>query len=345
MHKSYYKTIVRKLEATRLISNIMKKCIFILIFLNIFQINAQELTILETLDYINLKLKGGRKIELQDGGKLKILDLRPDYWFTDSGIDFTRTNNRNDNYYKMIPYKSDEVSIYEINIINNDYTENRYTYGNFLTELVCKNNKMGCIKSKFYAAKEIVFKADVTNTIKVSSSDRETNEKLFNSIRYLISLAKNNIKYQNIDNDPFASQNFNSLEVVSENDNENIKLTKDNGIFKINVKFGTIDKAFILDSGASEISISQNLESELIANGYLKKEDYIESGLFKIADGSIITCRRINIKQLKVGSFVLKNVNASIGGPSSPLLLGKSFLDKFKKWSIDNNSQTLSLEK
>ncbi|WAC02976.1 retroviral-like aspartic protease family protein [Lacinutrix neustonica] len=97
--------------------------------------------------------------------------------------------------------------------------------------------------------------------------------------------------------------------------------------------------------GASEISISLNLEDDLISKGLLKKEDYIESGLYRIADGSIISCRRIIIKELKVGNFTIKNVVASIGFKESPLLLGKSFLDNFKKWSIDNDLQLLILEK
>lgn len=322
----------------------MKKYIFVLSLLMFFKIDAQELSISETIDYINTKLRGGRKIELLEGGILKISDLRPDYFFTETGID-TRRNNNESGKYKLIPYKTDEGSIYEMNIVNKDFTENRYTYGKFLTEFKCKESKQGCIKTKFYGLKERIVKAEISNTIEVSNYERTTNDKLFNSLKYLISLARNEVKYQNHDSDPFASKNFEKIEIISDFENDNVKLSLENGVYKITVLFGTLTKDFILDSGASEISISENFEKELLDKGYLTKEDYIESGLYKIADGSIISCRRVKIKELKVGSFIIKNVNASISLGSAPLLLGKNFLDNFSRWSIDNNSKTLSLEK
>ena len=302
--------------------------------MNFIQMNSQELTISETLDYINSKFKGGRKLELFEGGKLKLTQLISDYFYT--GVE---KNN-------MIPLKTEQISLNELSIVNKDFVGSGYPFGQFLLQLKCVQNKKGCVEYKIYDKNSRIVKAENFHEIDISNYDRDTNEKLFNAIRYLLSLAKNDSKYQSFDNDPFASENFNhSFEIISETTDDKIKLINVNGVYRINVQFGTIVKNFILDSGASEISISKNLEKELITKGLLKKEDYIEPGLFKIADGSIITCRRINIKQLKVGNFILKNITASIGDSDSPLLLGKSFLDKFNKWSIDNNSQTLILEK
>lgn len=300
----------------------MRKIIFILLF-SFTKIYCQELTISETLKYINEKLGSERKLELEKGGKLIYI-------------------SRN---------RSQSISLHEMMIINKDYIksdpyfgyyayEADLAYGDFLVQLRCLDNKRGCCEKYGIGGYK------VTDGIEILNRNREINEKMFNAIKYLISLAKENIDYQNIDDDPFASQNFSrSFEVISKNSSETIKLINDNGVYKINVKFGLISKQFVLDSGASEISISTNLEKELIHNGLLKKEDYIEPGLYKIADGSIVSCRRIRIRQLKVGNIAVKNITASIGSSSTPLLLGKSFLDKFNQWSINNDSQTLSLSK
>lgn len=91
--------------------------------------------------------------------------------------------------------------------------------------------------------------------------------------------------------------------------------------------------------------ISEEFEKELISSGILKKNNYQTPGLYQIADGSIIECRRIIIPELKIGNFIVKNVSASVGKGQTPLLLGKSLLDKFKSWKIDNLRETLKLEK
>ncbi len=175
---------------------------------------------------------------------------------------------------------------------------------------------------------------------------KDTNDKMYNALRYLISLAKNDVKYQKFDNDPFANKNFQeSNNIISTNNKSNkIQLTSDGGVYKIWVEISGIRKSFVLDTGASEISISQNVENELISKNLLQKMDYVEPALYKIADGSIVLCRRVKLKQVKVGNIIVKNVIASIGVSETPLLLGKNFLDNFQKWSIDNKTKILTLE-
>ena len=51
------------------------------------------------------------------------------------------------------------------------------------------------------------------------------------------------------------------------------------------------------------------------------------------------------LRNIIVCDFKVINTIASISGDSAPLLLGKSFLNKFKKWTIDNNTSNLYLEK
>ena len=44
-----------------------------------------------------------------------------------------------------------------------------------------------------------------------------------------------------------------------------------------------------------------------------------------------------------MGDLVLNNVAASIASANGSLLLGQSFLSRFKSWSIDNARQVLVL--
>lgn len=163
---------------------------------------------------------------------------------------------------------------------------------------------------------------------------------------YLISLVKSDEKYNKIDDDPFASTNFNpnGFEIESDKNTDNIPLSKQGGVYHINISIGGETEQFIFDTGASDVLISKNLEKNLISKGFLKKEHYLEDGLYRIADGSIVRMRRLLIPKLKIGNFTLINIEASVTN-SDTKLLGKSVLDKFKNWRIDNLTQTLELNK
>jgi predicted aspartyl protease len=50
------------------------------------------------------------------------------------------------------------------------------------------------------------------------------------------------------------------------------------------------------------------------------------------------------IRSLKVGDKVIGNVKSSVSPVQGSLLLGQSFLERFKSWSIDNTNHVLLLE-
>jgi clan AA aspartic protease (TIGR02281 family) len=118
------------------------------------------------------------------------------------------------------------------------------------------------------------------------------------------------------------------------------------GSFEVKINFGNFSKYFILDSGASDILISSNFERELLLEGIIKTENYLTDNYYSLADGSIIKCRRILLNNIKIADFTVNNVIiAVINNSNNSLLLGKSFLDKFSNWAIDNKNSTLYLEK
>lgn len=321
----------------------MKKHIILLTFLLIFiKANSQELSIDETINYINSKFVNNQyKVELKKGGEFNFTEFMPDYYF--GNLDSQEIERRKQsNSFQMKKFYTQKISISDIMLKNVGFAG-----GRFLNQIYCTNYSDGCLTTITYDVTGKVIRNNIGGYFDFPSYDKDTNDKLYNALNYLISLALKDEKYKINDTDPFANKNFKkNFEIISESTNSNkISLINENGVYNIWVNIGGIKEKFILDTGASEISLSQKSEKELIQKGIIKKEDYLESGLFRIADGSIVTCRRVNLKQIKVGSFVVKNVIASIGVSEAPLLLGKSFLDKFNKWSIDNNTQTLTLEK
>lgn len=102
---------------------------------------------------------------------------------------------------------------------------------------------------------------------------------------------------------------------------------------------------FMIDSGANLVTIPADVVSELVQAGTLKDTDFIGQGTFQLADGSKHAEKILRIRSLKVGDEVVENVIAGVIQERGYLLLGQSFLNHFKSWSIDNTSHSLLLNK
>lgn len=312
---------------------------FIFLLILFYQIHsAQQLTIEQTVNYINEKLGEWKSIDIKSDGTLKMTELIPDiYW--DHSISFEEMKIRwNAKQYKLINNEINEADVHSLivekNILNNE----------FVTELKC--NSSPCIVQRDYRREQDGFPRNVQEIFLFSQLEKDR-DKIYNAFKYLFGLIKESGAYQNSDDDPFSNKNFkNTISSISGiKSKEEVKLSRESGVFFINVNISGIQKRFVLDSGASEISLSAEFEKELIAKKILTKENYIESALYRNANGSVESKRRVILPEIKIGDFIVKNIPASIGSSNIPLLLGKSFLDKFSKWTIDNNAETLTLEK
>lgn len=231
--------------------------------------------------------------------------------------------------------------------------------GNYGLYVKCLE-KDNCIQSTYSYVNATDYEKNQNNYIKKENNNliilnlegesKVNSQKLRNALEYLVDLAKENgITRTEDSSDPFSAKNYSRKTtkiIFKENiSNEEIKLEKESSLYLINISVNGITKKFILDSGASDVSINENFEQELINKGLIKKEDYISSALYKIADGSIVSNRRLIIRSLKIGNFTVENVKVGVSKNDAPLLLGKSLLDKFSTWSIDNQKSTLKLTK
>lgn len=107
----------------------------------------------------------------------------------------------------------------------------------------------------------------------------------------------------------------------------------------------SIKADFIVDSGASDVSISAELYSRMVKSGAITDTDITGSRQYVNASGETSRATTFILRSLKVGHVEVSRVEASVGSFRAPLLLGESFLKRFKSWSIDNARQELVLQR
>jgi hypothetical protein len=123
-----------------------------------------------------------------------------------------------------------------------------------------------------------------------------------------------------------------------------IPLTKNGKLNTLNLKFGNILKTYIFDSGASDMSIDNETYQYFENSGQLKIENRLSDAEYQLADGTIVRFKRVKIPQFTINDIVIKNIESTVIENGKPLLLGKSFLDNFKSWKIDNENNKLTVE-
>jgi hypothetical protein len=117
------------------------------------------------------------------------------------------------------------------------------------------------------------------------------------------------------------------------------------GIHKIKIKIGNEVRVWMIDSGASDLLISDEYAKKLKARGLLSEINYIGEGRYSLADNRVISCKRYKIDGIHIGNMVVNNVILSISKDAAEFLAGKSLLNKFSEWSIDNKDNYLILKK
>jgi clan AA aspartic protease (TIGR02281 family) len=124
-----------------------------------------------------------------------------------------------------------------------------------------------------------------------------------------------------------------------------VPLKSDGGTFVVPVFInGAITLNFVVDSGAADVAVPADVVGTLIRAGTIEKSDITGKQKYMLADGSISPTVTFVIRSLKVGDVLIENVKGSVSPAAGSLLLGQSFLQRFKSWSMDNNKHVLVLE-
>ncbi|MBD2755967.1 retropepsin-like aspartic protease family protein [Spirosoma validum] len=115
-----------------------------------------------------------------------------------------------------------------------------------------------------------------------------------------------------------------------------VAMEKDRGVYKVPVTVNGVPMKFILDTGASLISISATEAEFMFKQGAITDTDIIGQSKFQDANGDISPGDVIRLKSVQIGDRVLENVTANVvRSTKAPLLLGQSALSQFGKISVD----------
>jgi clan AA aspartic protease (TIGR02281 family) len=170
-------------------------------------------------------------------------------------------------------------------------------------------------------------------------------------ILLLISLALSQYIVKHLSNH-LAIENVTSLIVaiflstVSINAQTVIRMEPIRGVYAMPCEVNGLSLRFILDTGASNVSISLTEALFMVKNGYLAEEDLRGTQYYQLANGDITEGTEILLREITIGKLKLYNIKASIVHDlSAPLLLGQSALRKLGKIEFDYATNTLTIKK
>ena len=124
-----------------------------------------------------------------------------------------------------------------------------------------------------------------------------------------------------------------------------VALVAEGGTYLVPVQInGVLTLRFTVDSGAADVTIPADVVMTLYRTGTIRDEDFIGTQKYQLADGSIINSRTFRIRSLTVGTQTLTDVKGSVADVQGSLLLGQSFLSRFRSWAMDNEKHELVLE-
>jgi Tfp pilus assembly protein PilF len=124
-----------------------------------------------------------------------------------------------------------------------------------------------------------------------------------------------------------------------------VSLVGSSGTFRVPVLInGVLQLRFTVDSGAADVSIPADVVATLMRTGTLRPEDFLGTQTYRLADGSTVPSKTFRIRSLKVGDKMIENVTGSMTNVQGSLLLGQSFLSRFRRVSFNYNRQVLELE-
>ena len=134
-----------------------------------------------------------------------------------------------------------------------------------------------------------------------------------------------------------------TVDCVAQSTNE-VKLIKNGGVYEVPVVLNNVLAIhFIIDSGASDVSISPDVALTLIRTKTITNEDWLPGAYYKFADGTTAKSQRFKLKLVKIGNVELTNVTCSISNSlEAPMLLGQSALQKLGRYSIDYDKMVIT---
>lgn len=136
-----------------------------------------------------------------------------------------------------------------------------------------------------------------------------------------------------------------AADVHGASDIDTVPIITVSAMTKVKVKIGAFVYIWLLDSGAIDLLISDSLATQMMEQHLFSEKDYLGTGNYNIANGKEMICKMYRVNNVQIGKFTVDNIMLGTSPEVENFLLGKSFLNKFSRWTIDNRRELLILEK
>ena len=210
----------------------------------------------------------------------------------------------------------------------------------------CKASFKRSLDEKYNEAHIDKFCDCSVNVLKEKRLTEEEFEDLFD----VNSLLYNEVNYYC--GNPVVTTNSNKWQTNSKDDVagasniDTIKMIAIGGMQKLKIRIGNITKVAMLDCGATDILLPVELMNKFLSDSALSNElKFIDIGKYEMANGTTIECKRYLLNKLYLGKFTVSNIVLAATEKPVTILLGRTLLNKFRRWNVDNENNLLILEK
>lgn len=122
-------------------------------------------------------------------------------------------------------------------------------------------------------------------------------------------------------------------------------LQHSSGVYYVDVALaGLCCFKMMLDTGASDVSVPISLWYAMLKDGVITEEDHFAVASYRTANG-VVEGLRFRMPPMTIAGVTVHDVTGSVttGDTGKTILLGQSFLTKFKAWQINNATGQLIL--
>lgn len=123
-----------------------------------------------------------------------------------------------------------------------------------------------------------------------------------------------------------------------------IPLKKSNGVYYIKCSISGFETEFIFDTGATIVTISNDLANKLNSLGIVDLNKIKNYKSYTTANGKVVKAPIIELDELTIGEKTINNIEAAIiTGQNVPILLGQSAIEKIGTFTFDYNLNELMI--
>jgi len=139
-------------------------------------------------------------------------------------------------------------------------------------------------------------------------------------------------------------------ELIAGDDGESgvteLPFTIEGGVCQVKCVINGLPLYFVFDTGCADVTISSVEANFMLKSGYLNETDFMGKQNYVTATGEIHEGTIINLREVRVGDVVLRDVKASVvRSQSAPLLLGQTVFRRFGTLEVDNKAGIIRFRK